>query len=253
MAQFELLILLTTAASLGLIHTILGPDHYIPFIMMGKAGKWSMKKTCMVTALCGIGHVGGSLLLGVIGIGIGIGLHSIDLIDTVRGSVAAWLFIAFGLTYFLWGLKNAMRNKSHTHTHSHPGGITHDHLHKHSGNHMHVHESEHVSQADEENHTIKNKQKRKIGIWALFVIFILGPCEPLIPLLMYPAAKLSTGGVIAVSATFMVFTVATMLVMVAFGFAGAKSVRLKFAEKYMHALAGFTILLCGIGIAFLGL
>ncbi|MDR4988920.1 MAG: hypothetical protein RG741_08810 [Bacteroidales bacterium] len=253
MAPYELTVLLATAASLGLIHTILGPDHYIPFIMMGKAGNWSLKKTCLVTALCGIGHVLGSLLLGVIGIGIGIGLHSIDLIDTVRGTIAAWLFIAFGLTYFVWGLKNAIRNKPHTHIHEHPEGLTHKHLHVHSGSHMHVHESEHVGSVEESTKPNANNQKRKIGIWALFVIFIFGPCEPLIPLLMYPAAKLSTGGVIAVSATFMVFTVSTMVAMVSLGYTGVKSVRIKFTERFMHAIAGFAILLCGIGIAFLGL
>jgi hypothetical protein len=62
-------ILYLSAASLGLIHTVLGPDHYIPFIMMGRAGKWSLRKTCRVTILCGIGHVAGLTLL-LCGVGI---------------------------------------------------------------------------------------------------------------------------------------------------------------------------------------
>ncbi len=254
MAEQEMLVMLISAASLGLIHTILGPDHYLPFVMMGKAGNWSLLKTCLVTTVCGIGHVLGSLIIGLIGIGVGLGLHSVDLIDTLRGSIAAWMFIAFGLTYFAWGLKNALRNKSHKHFHIHSGRITHDQLHHTAGDHIQTHGYGLPAPVkNEDNVSRRRKQKRNVGIWALFVIFILGPCEPLIPLLMYPAAKLSFGGVLAVSATFTLFTVGTMVVLVILGYAGAKSIRWGFAEKYMHAIAGFTILLCGVGIAFLGL
>jgi hypothetical protein len=38
--------------------------------------------------------------------------------------------------------------------------------------------------------------------WALFIIFILGPCEALIPLFMYPAAQNSNGVVIMVAIVF---------------------------------------------------
>ena len=30
-------ILIVTAISIGFIHTIIGPDHYLPFIVMGKS------------------------------------------------------------------------------------------------------------------------------------------------------------------------------------------------------------------------
>lgn len=33
----ELGILLITAVSIGFFHTLLGPDHYVPFIAMAKA------------------------------------------------------------------------------------------------------------------------------------------------------------------------------------------------------------------------
>jgi hypothetical protein len=37
----ELKALILTAASIGFFHTLLGPDHYLPFIMMSWARKWS--------------------------------------------------------------------------------------------------------------------------------------------------------------------------------------------------------------------
>jgi len=43
----------------------------------------------------------------------------------------------------------------------------------------------------EENHYIYTRIKMCNIHWALFLIFVFGPCEPLIPLIMYPAAKLN--------------------------------------------------------------
>ena len=37
----DISILLVTAASIGFIHTLTGPDHYLPFIVMSKARKWT--------------------------------------------------------------------------------------------------------------------------------------------------------------------------------------------------------------------
>ena len=67
----EFVILLGTAAAIGFIHTIVGPDHYLPFIVLSKARQWSGVKTAVVTVLCGIGHLINSVLLGLIGIAIG--------------------------------------------------------------------------------------------------------------------------------------------------------------------------------------
>ena len=61
----ELLLLALTAASLGFIHTALGPDHYLPFIVLSKARNWSVPKTMWITFISGVGHVGGSVVIGV--------------------------------------------------------------------------------------------------------------------------------------------------------------------------------------------
>ncbi|MCH7764784.1 MAG: hypothetical protein IIB95_13800 [Candidatus Marinimicrobia bacterium] len=49
-------ILLLTAASIGFVHTIIGPDHYLPFIMISRARSWSFQKTIFITLLCGMGR-----------------------------------------------------------------------------------------------------------------------------------------------------------------------------------------------------
>lgn len=64
----SLAILLVSAASIGFLHTLLGPDHYLPFVVMSRANNWSIKKTALITVLCGLGHVGSSIILGALGL-----------------------------------------------------------------------------------------------------------------------------------------------------------------------------------------
>lgn len=237
MAQ-ELSILLTAAASIGFIHTVLGPDHYVPFIIIARARKWSLVKTGWVTFLCGLGHIGSSVILGLIGIAFGVALNKLKFVESLRGEIAAWLFIAFGLVYFIWGIRRAVRNRPHQHWHTHENESSHLHSHTHTKDHMHVHEKE-----DSPN----------ITPWVLFTIFVFGPCEPLIPLLMYPAAKSSFYGLALVTGIFGGVTILTMLAVVLVASLGVNLLPIGRLERYTHAIAGATILLCGVAIKFLGL
>jgi sulfite exporter TauE/SafE len=232
----ELNALVITAASIGFFHTILGPDHYLPFVMMAWSRKWSATKTGVITLLCGLGHIAGSVVLGLIGVAAGLAVNKLEIAESLRGNVAAWLLIAFGLAYLVWGLRRAYRNQPHDHHHSHAPQGTHTHEHTHHEEHAHVH-----------------NDKASIAPWALFVIFVFGPCEPLIPILMYPAAKSSVFGLVLVTLVFGVVTVATMMGMVLLSVAGVSFLPMTRLQRFSHVIAGATILLCGLAIQFLGL
>ena len=233
----ELVILLTSAVSIGFLHTLLGPDHYLPFIVLSRARQWSMRKTLWISFLCGLGHVLSSIVLGLIGLGLGLAVFTLEGVESWRGNVAAWLLIGFGLIYALWGIQRGVRNKPHRHLHFHPDGLQHEHVHVHQGEHLHFHD----------------ESSRQITPWILFIIFVFGPCEPLIPLLLYPAAKHSWSGVGIVAASFSLVTILTMLILIYLGARGMKLVRLGFMERYVHALAGGVIFISGLGIKILGL
>ena len=79
--------------------------------------------------------------------------------------------------------------------------------------------------------------------WVLFTIFVLGPCEPLIPLLMYPAAKGSFWSLVLVTGVFAVVTLVTMMSIVVISASGMEFVSVSKMERYAHALAGATIFL----------
>ncbi len=232
-------ILAATAVSLGFVHTVTGPDHYLPFIVIGRARNWSLARTLTVTALCGLGHVLSSVVLGMIGIALGVAVGKLTVIEGVRGNLAAWLLISFGLVYGIWGLRQAWRSKPHFHLHTHADGTVHQHSHQHHADHAHPH--------------LDEGQARSITPWALFIIFVLGPCEPLIPLLMYPAANHSVAGMVGVAVIFSVVTIGTMLVMVFLAERGIRLIPTGGLERYAHALAGLAILGSGLAIQFMGL
>ena len=64
-------VLIASAAGLGAFHTLVGVDHFLPFVLIAKARDWSVRKTLGVTAACGIAHVLSSVLLGTVGIALG--------------------------------------------------------------------------------------------------------------------------------------------------------------------------------------
>jgi len=235
----DILVLVATSASVGFIHTLVGPDHYLPFIVISRARRWPLGKTLFVSFLAGLGHILSSVLLGFLGLALGLAVTRLEGVESFRGGLAARLMIGFGFAYGLWGLRRAWKNKPHRHLHFHGPDEQHDHLHDHSAGHGHLH----------------GEVPGKVNLtpWVLFTIFVFGPCEPLIPLVMYPAAKHSWAGVAWVTGSFGLATIATMLVIIGLSSWGVSFVRLGRLERYSHALAGAVIFLSGLSVRFLGL
>jgi sulfite exporter TauE/SafE len=204
-----------TALTIGTLHTLAGPDHYLPFVAISKAKNWTLVKTINFVVLCGIGHVVSSIIIGFIGIAVGIALSGITRLEDIRGNIAAWLLLIFGIGYMFWGAYRLWSKKTHHHQ--------------------------------------ETDEKKKMTFWILFAIFIFGPCEPLIPILMYPAAQHNYGAVAYISLLFAISTISTMVVIVMFMLKGMAMVKFGVLEKYQHMLAGAAITLCGAAIVFLGL
>lgn len=212
----DLLLLTWTAAAVGFVHTVLGPDHYVPFVVLSKARGWPLRKTAAITLACGVAHVLSSVVLGAVGIALGVTVSSLEAVESSRADVAAWLLICVGFVYLAWGLRRA--SEPHRHPERESGG-----------------------------------SRASLTPWMLFLVFVLGPCEPLIPILMYPAALRSSAGVVLVTSVFGLTTLVTMLAVVLLAVAGIEILPAAKLERYSHALAGLVILLCGLGVRFAGL
>jgi len=186
----------------------------MPFAVIGKAKKWSNLKLVFVTLISGIGHVGSSILLGALGIVLGFSLSHLKAVESQRAQIGMYLLIGFGIAYTLWGIKKAREYK---------------------------HEDSH-------NHGI---DKKTVTLWTLFAVFVLGPCEPLIPI-MFLATDYGWNGIALASATFSVITILMMIGQTLLARYGIQMIRHDIAERYSHALAGLVIALTGSLLFFLG-
>ncbi len=261
---------------------------------MARARGWSLARMIKITTICGAGHVAGSVVLGVVGLALGLLVVQMEEIESARGDTAAWLLIAFGLTYLVWGLARAVRNAPHAHHHVHADGTVHCHEHVHDVEHIHVHESVSCSApADRVVGGQSSRPRRRMGLvdlivgqvcnlserqvretgilnlgkadrlptsptphrattsmtaWVLFIVFVLGPCEPLIPLLIWPGAKMSLFAAAVVVLAYAVTTVLTMCccALALFQTAGSLPHLGLDLHRYAHALAGSAVLICGL-------
>jgi nickel/cobalt exporter len=227
-------LLLSTAAGVAFLHTIMGPDHYLPFLMLASARKWSWVRTLTVAGICGLGHVAGSLLLGVAGLAIGASVASVDQIQVWRGDWAAWLLVAFGFAYAMWGLRIALRKKRDLQAHTHMGHV-----------HIHRHASKPHGHDDTKGDTVT--------FWMLLLVFVLGPCEPLVPLFILPASRGLWDLALMTAVVFSVVTLVTMLSLTALGMAGLERLSFRWAEKWGHALAGVAVATSGLAVILFGL
>jgi len=154
--------------------------------------------------------------LGAVGIGLGFAASSLEIVQTWRGEWAAWALIAFGLVYFTWGLRRAHKNHRHSHANTSFFGYG-------------------------------------VSPLVLLTIYIVGACESLIPLLMYPAAQESFSGMVMVTSVFSLVTLTTMSAAVLISSYGLNWLRLPDFDRYAHAISGGAVTLCGCSIIMLGL
>lgn len=245
--------LLSAAIGVAFVHTALGPDHYLPFVMLSRARGWSLGRTLWITAICGLGHVLSSLLLGGIGIAGGVALGALQSVEAQRGEMAAWALFGVGIAYALWGVRHALRRHRGVEFHSH--GAT---LHLHGGGDLvHTHGAALAPHHHPHPHPHHHHHHAKAGgettFWALFVVFVLGPCEPLIPLFLVPASEMRWGTAIVTGLVFATVTIATMLAITAMAVRGMARLPLDPLQRWMHALAGTVMASAAAGMLWLGL
>ncbi len=223
---------LTAAAAIGFVHTLLGPDHWVPFVTLARVQNWSHGRTLAIVAACGVAHVLGSALLGTLGLAAGAAIGNIEAFESLRGNFAAWAMVVFGLSYFAWGLRRALVASSGYVPHVHGEQV---HLHRHGAT-SHIHGDD-AFDADA-------AQPRTF--WALFLVFVLGPCEPLIPMFVLPASRGRWDIALATIVVFGIVTVATMLVVTFVALLGVRKIRFGAAERYAHAMAGAAVAVSGL-------
>ncbi len=227
----ELITLMLSTIAISFLHTATGPDHYLPFIVLSRSQKWSITKTIIITTACGFGHILSSVSVGLIGVVLGWQLSKLSWFEGHRGNIAAWCLLGFGVAYLLYGLWKANKNKPHKHFDV-------------MNENVYVYEHCHGD-------IVASKSRVKVTPLVLFAIFVMGPTEPLLPLLFYSGTQRSYLEVIVLITVFALCTVLTMLTMVLLGIYGYSFYDTEKLERYVHAIGGLVITICGTGMLFL--
>lgn len=150
----EISYLILTAITISCLHTVTGPDHYVPFIALSKSKKWSVNRTIFFTLICGMGHVSSSVILGLAGIAFGWSIAKITWLENVRGGISGWAMLLLGFAYTIYAFVQLKRNKLHKHFDVYEDG------------NMYVYEHEHGG-------TVLPQQKRQVTPWLCLLFLFL--------------------------------------------------------------------------------
>jgi len=205
--------LVAAAVSVGSIHT-LAPDHWLPFAALARAQHWSARRTALVTAACGLGHVTGSVALGLLSVLLGVEL--LERFGRHLESASGLLLVGFGVAYAVWGL----RRSAHAHRHHH--------------GHRH------------------GPAPSALSPWTLFLVFSADPCVAVIPLI-FAAAPLGWATTLAVIVAYEVATIGTMVALVLPTRVAATAADGVWIDRHGDALAGAVVALVGMAVVGLGI
>ena len=248
-------VLLGTAASLAIVHTLIGIDHSLPLAALGRARGWALGRTLLVTGVCGAGHVASSIVIGAAGVGLGVATDSLLQIESARGELAAALLLGFGLAYTAWALWPRHGGRGGAGTQAVPPAHALD------GREA---AALRAPQAGDQPRAGGRPDAggdgagdiRGLTAWALFVVFVLGPCEPLIPLMVVPGLTGDWLAVAAIAAVFGLLTIGVMLAAVTAAWHGLGWIgqpALLRGGRLAHAAAGLVVTASGAAVLWLGL
>ena len=224
--------LILSAITISFLHTASGPDHYLPFIVLSRSRKWTLYKTVGLTIVCGLGHILSSVLIGLIGVVLGWQLTKLTWFQDIRGNISGWALLLFGLIYLGWGIWKVYSNRAHKHFDVYDDNV-------------YVFEHQH-------GNAVYPQQRVKVTPLILLAIFVMGPSEPLVPLLFYSGLNRSALEISVIITVFAISTVITMLAMVLLGLYGFSFFKTNKLERYTHAFSGAVVTVCGAGMVFLG-
>lgn len=205
--------LLLAAMTLGALHA-LAPDHWVPFAALGRARRWSARRTATVTGLAGLAHVTASALLALLALGLGQTVLA-GLGDTLAGGATLALLL-FGVVYAVWGLRRASRRRL--------PGLGDD----------------------------GSRETPRLAVPALVTLFALDPCLPLLPLAAAAAATHGLLAALVVTVVYAAATLTVMVALAVPARLGAGAFRSPWTDRWADALAGGVIVIVALAVRLAG-
>ena len=210
--------ILATGFAVAFLHGAL-PNHWLPFVLVGRRQGWRPAKTLAITAVAGLGHAMITMLLGLALVGAGMAVG--DRLGPVLPYVAGGILMALGLFYLA---RHARGGGGHLHlpfigrlapVHGHPGEVSAAAL------------------------------SDRSAILGLMAILALSPCEAFLPVYL-SGLKFGWAGFGVLSIVLTLAATASMTGLTGLSLAGARWLGLKSTERYEGAVLGAALCMLGV-------
>jgi putative Mn2+ efflux pump MntP len=222
--------LLATAAATALLHAAI-PDHWLPFVLIGRARDWSAAQTARVTLLAGILHLAVSFALALLALALG--RAAVAALGETMEQATGPLLVLFGVVYAAWSWRKG--------GHFHPGGAL---LHRDDGGceghegdanqeHLHYHADEALI-----------RDKGRFSATGLAMLVGLNPCVLIVPVAL-SAAPHGSSAIVAVFVAYGAPTLILMVGLATLGSALTKRIRIPSAARHMEMISGLLIAVLG--------
>jgi threonine/homoserine/homoserine lactone efflux protein len=201
---------------IAFLHAIF-PTHWLPFVLVARAQKWTRPRLALVAGLAAAGHALVTLIVGLIIALVGLGLTEVLEPTEKLGGI---VLIVFGVLYAGFDL----RHLGHRHVH-----------HVHDGQ---IHDPEHHQPVIMD----------RAAIFSLVALLSISPCIALTPI-FFKAGANGLAVAAAIGGVNAVVTVCIMTAMAVLASAGLEHLRLERFERYERVVVG--VLLAVIGVVIL--
>lgn len=191
---------------LSIIHAAI-PNHWIPLVTIGKAGKWSRSETLWITAITGCAHVISTILVGII-VGF-FGYKFSSAYELVPKLVAPLILVIMGVISIIIDLK-----KNHHHK-------------------------------DLLKTDVMYKKTKLAIITSLSIAMFFSPCIE-IEAYYFTAGTFGWLGIAVVSIIYFIVTVSGMLLLVDLGRKGVEKIKWQFLEHHEKKIIGIVLIVLGI-------
>jgi nickel/cobalt transporter (NicO) family protein len=219
------LVYLTGASAAAALHALI-PDHWLPFVLMGRSRRWSAAKTLALASASGALHVILAVGLGMLTFALGRG-GAEALARRVGESLGILSSAALALFGFAYGAASWRRELKHHPPHASDSPV--------AGAHHH-------------GHLLEGWFRGKPTGLTLVVVIGVSPCALAFPILLAAAASLGLSGVLLVAAGFGLVTMATTLAVTLAGTWSARRLDFPFLTRYGDLISGVLIGLVGMVI-----
>jgi hypothetical protein len=218
---------------LAVLHAAL-PNHWLPFVLVGRSLKWTKRRTLSVLALAGSGHVLTTSALGLLVWWLGESTLAKLHLEDWGAKIAGGLLVGLGLIFLIL---HALGRHGHTHA---------------RGEVIYVEEHEHPEGFDDHAQHDHAHSPAKLGergaVATLFLALTLSPCEVVVAAFL-AGLKFGLSYVLLLALGASVATVAAMFVLTWLTLHGVERLRLPWLDRHEMSITG--VILSAIGLLFL--